>query len=96
MTRRKRGHDPTAAVDELLATDDRRWAGGQPCATCQHPRVEEIDRACQHLNEKRAAGETSYPWSTFLRNHLRPVYDYKPTAASLKRHLENCRGLTIA
>lgn len=95
MVGKKRAHNPEDFVDELLSDPGRQYVGGHPCLTCGHPKRKEIERASLHLLKLRTAGNTAYPWATFVRKELLVRYDYRSSTQSLKRHLERCLDKTI-
>lgn len=72
---------------------ETRWrSGGVSCRTCEHPNRREIDAACKEFSEKRATGQTTMPWSVFLREYLAKDFGYRLKSSALKTHLENCCG----
>lgn len=88
--------NPKRSVSDFVSkTREQRWLGGQKCRTCQLKNRKAVETACAEFSKLRREGTTQMPWSTFVREFLKPDHGYLLNHRSLVSHLEKCLGQEV-
>jgi len=92
----KRTPDPSSAVDEFLASHEDKARGGAPCRTCELRNRAVIEKACRHFNDRRASGQTTVAWPSFVKHVLKKEFGYMLSYRALLNHLERHTDVEVS
>lgn len=84
-----------ADIDKWAKSEETKPRRGR-CYSCSHPSVKQIDAAASHFIRRRNEGATSLTWGAFFNQWVKERFkDFQGTPASLRHHMEKCRGAKI-